>query len=76
MTLEIKDKDPAMKNRFVSTTVLIISFALICVPAFGKPKIVKVKVHVDSQAPGFEGFKAMDGNPASMWHTRWLAGQS
>jgi len=37
--------------------------------ALAAPKSVTVKVRVDSEAPGYEGFRAMDGNPQSMWHT-------
>ena len=35
-----------------------------------------VKVRVDSEAPGYEGFRAMDGDPQTMWHTRWEAGET
>jgi hypothetical protein len=40
--------------------------------ALGAPKTVTVKVRVDSEAPGYEGFRAMDGNPQTMWHTDWM----
>ena len=30
---------------------------------------VKVDVIVDSQHPGYEGYRAMDGNPGTMWHS-------
>ena len=50
--------------------------AVLSVPAFGKPKVVRVTVRVDSQAAGYEGARAMDGNPASMWHTRFGAGET
>jgi len=32
---------------------------------------VSVDVWVDSENPGYEGFRAMDGNPRTMWHTDW-----
>ncbi|MFW6162814.1 MAG: discoidin domain-containing protein, partial [Planctomycetota bacterium] len=41
-----------------------------------KPKVVRVKVRVDSQAPGYEGARAMDGNRSTMWHTRWQSGET
>jgi len=34
-------------------------------------KTVKVEVRVDSENSGYEGYRAMDGNPATMWHTDW-----
>ena len=45
--------------------------ALACMPAFGKQKTVTVKTRADSYANGYECFKAMDGNPGTMWHTPW-----
>jgi hypothetical protein len=32
---------------------------------------VTVKVSVDSQAAGYEGWKALDGDPTTIWHTPW-----
>ena len=43
--------------------------AVACPPAFAKPKVVKVKVRVSSEASGYEAYRAMDGNPTTMWHT-------
>ncbi len=40
------------------------------------PKVVRVNVTVDSEAPGHEGAKALDGNPQSMWHTRFQSVQT
>ncbi len=37
--------------------------------ASGADRVVTVKVEVDSESPGYEGFRAMDGNPETMWHT-------
>jgi len=45
--------------------------ALCWVPAWGKPAPVKVKVRVDSEAPGYEGYRALDGDPRTMWHTEF-----
>ena len=39
--------------------------------AFSETKTVTVKVSVDSQAPGYEGFRAIDGDPNTMWHTEF-----
>ncbi len=58
------------------TTLVIL--AIILAPALGlalaKVATVKVNVRVDSQAGGYEGNKAMDGNPQSMWHTEFGSG--
>ncbi|MEI8122485.1 MAG: discoidin domain-containing protein [bacterium] len=34
-------------------------------------KIVTIKVQVDSESAGSEGMKALDGDPATMWHSQW-----
>ena len=38
-----------------------------------KPEVVRAAVRTDSAAPGYEGFRALDGNPETMWHTPWGA---
>ncbi|HUT10760.1 MAG TPA: discoidin domain-containing protein [Thermoguttaceae bacterium] len=65
-----------MINRRFLVSFLSIACALMCMPAFGESKVVSVKVRVDSEAPGYEGDKAMDGNPESMWHTRFQFGET
>jgi len=37
--------------------------------AFGATRVVTVKTTADSEAPGYESYRAMDGDPATMWHT-------
>jgi hypothetical protein len=34
-------------------------------------KTVMVTVRPNSEAPGYEGYRAMDGNPDTLWHTDW-----
>jgi len=46
------------------------------VPAQGAVKTVLVKVTVDSQHGGYEGYRALDGNPQTMWHTRFNEGET
>jgi len=65
-----------MNSRLLVPSVLAAVYALIGAPAVGETKTVKVKIRVDSEAPGYEGAKAMDGNPASMWHTAWEYGET
>ncbi len=55
---------------FLSTTVLAVS-SLLTSSAFAETKTVQVKIQVDNQATGYEGFRAMDGNANTMWHTEW-----
>jgi len=39
--------------------------------AFAADRVVHVKVRADSEHPGNEAFRAMDGNPGSIWHALW-----
>ncbi len=39
--------------------------------AGAEARTVTVEVRVNSEAPGYEGYRAMDGDPATMWHTDW-----
>jgi len=56
-------------------SVALIFVALAVAPAASRVKVVRVTVRADSEAPGYEAVKAMDGNPASIWHTRFAGGQ-
>ncbi len=61
-----------MKLRRVPLWLLTVICGLVAVPNFAADKadkIVTVQVRVDSEASGYEGFRAMDGNPETMWHT-------
>ncbi|MHC4285216.1 MAG: discoidin domain-containing protein, partial [Planctomycetota bacterium] len=39
-----------------------------------KTRIVKIKTSADSEKAGYESFRAMDGDPSTMWHTFFGAG--
>ena len=65
-----------MNRRLIAALVLTLAGALAGAAPAAAPKIVAVKVRVDSEAPGYEGFRAMDGDPQSMWHTRWEFGET
>jgi len=65
-----------MKPSVLTISVLILACLLIPATAFGKPKTVTVKIEVDSAHPGYEGWRALDGNPRSMWHTRFGDGET
>jgi len=60
-----------MKNFPAIVLVAVTGCSLVCAPAAAKPKIVKVKVRTDSENPGYECYRAMDGNPQTMWHTQF-----
>ena len=53
--------------RFASLSVLV--GLLVAATAFGAVKTVTVQIRVDSEASGYEGYRAMDGKPQTMWHT-------
>ena len=36
---------------------------------------VTVRVRADSDAPNYEPYRAMDGDPNTMWHTKWGPGE-
>jgi len=65
-----------MTKASCSASTLALCCALLCAPALGGSKIVKVKVRADSQADGYECSMAMDGNPQSMWHTQYGLGET
>ena len=60
-------------TRTLTTLPLMTAIALLGLSsaAFAADRVVHVKVRADSEHPGDEAFKAMDGNPGSIWHTRW-----
>ena len=62
-------------NRAFFLVLTIACCVLICGAAAAETKTVVVKIRVDNAAPGFEGYRAMDGNPSSMWHTSWQGGE-
>jgi len=60
-----------MANKSFLVLIPAVVLSLVGAAALGETKTVIVKVRVDSESPGYEGFRALDGNPASMWHTDW-----
>ncbi|MEE9603155.1 MAG: discoidin domain-containing protein, partial [Thermoguttaceae bacterium] len=58
-----------MYSRFFVAPLLAIACLPVTQRVFAETKTVTVKVSVDSEAPGYEGFRALDGNPETMWHT-------
>lgn len=50
--------------------------SVFAVAALAAPlKVVTVRTAADSEAPGYESFRAMDGDPQTMWHTYFGSGE-
>ena len=60
-----------MDRKLSRLAILAAACTLLALPAMAEPKTVMVEVRVDSEAPGYEGFRAMDGDRKTMWHTDW-----
>ncbi len=54
-------------------TVALVLATIFSLSAAAKDKIVAVTITVDSQHSGYEGVRAMDGDPGTMWHTAFGA---
>ena len=65
-----------MNGRRLSCSILAAACVLSGARAFGQTKTVTVRVRVDSDTAGYEGFRAMDGDPRTMWHTDWQFNQT
>lgn len=66
-------------SRFHRRTHFVFSLALVLALSAGstvmaKARIVKIKTAADSESAGYESFKAMDGDPSTMWHTYFGGG--
>ena len=55
---------------------LLLMILVACSSASAKTKIVTVKLATDSEAMGFEAYRAMDGDPLTMWHSKWGTGET
>jgi len=56
-------------NRIHAYVGLLSAMVGLSALAMAADRVVTVKVEVDSESPGYEGYRAMDGNPETMWHT-------
>lgn len=65
-----------MNARLFLTALSLVASALWTASAGAETKIVEVEVQVDSQWPGYEGYRAMDGDAATMWHTDFQFNQT
>ena len=61
-----------MRRAIVVLSVLVaIALLGLSSAAFAADRVVHVAVRSDSEHPGMEAFKAMDGNPGTIWHSIW-----
>ncbi len=58
------------------TIVFLAASLMICASLASAAKTITVKASSDSEARGFEAYRAMDGNPSTMWHSTWGAGET
>lgn len=58
-----------MKKTPIILLIAIIATAIALSPANAAAKAIGVKVLADSENYGYEAWKAMDGDPETMWHT-------
>jgi len=65
-----------MIRKYFSKLSIALTILASVVYAAGTPEVVAVKTMADSEAIGYESYKAMDGDPRTMWHTYWGAGET
>ncbi|MAG93640.1 MAG: hypothetical protein CMJ48_07815 [Planctomycetaceae bacterium] len=64
-------------SRLSFLAVLLVAFpSLIGSDVRAADKTIRVDIRVDSEHAGYEGFRAMDGNPETMWHTDFATRQT
>ena len=54
--------------------IVLVALMLCAATAFAEDRVVEVKVRADSEHGGLEAWKAMDGNPMTIWHSVWFRG--
>ena len=57
-------------RQLLFSTLAAITVGLLCPPVLAE-KTVSVTVRTSSEHPGFEAYRAMDGDPGTMWHTEF-----
>ena len=62
-----------MKKIIATSLFVLAAIALLGLSgaALAEERAVHVAVRSDSEHPGLEAFKAMDGNPGTIWHSIW-----
>jgi len=61
------------KSRLIFLLALVAALFFVSAVS-AKDRIVKIKTGSDSEKAGYESYRAMDGDPSTMWHTLFGAG--
>ena len=67
MNLDIRNTFHCRIHSILLSALALVLFA--CSAAVAKARIVKIKTEADSEKTGYESFRAMDGDPSTMWHS-------
>lgn len=54
---------------------MMVTFAPLAASPLAADKIVQVKIQATSEASGYEAYRAMDGDPRTLWHSEWAGSQ-
>ncbi|TKJ38642.1 MAG: hypothetical protein CEE38_02765 [Planctomycetes bacterium B3_Pla] len=65
-----------MAKKYPTLLLAFLTVIMLHAQAVGKTEVVAVKTATDSEAPGYESYKAMDGDPRTIWHTPFGAGET
>ncbi|MHC4146003.1 MAG: discoidin domain-containing protein, partial [Planctomycetota bacterium] len=65
-----------MAKKYPTLLLAFLTVIMLHAQAAGKTEVVAVKTAADSEAPGYESYKAMDGDPRTIWHTPFGAGET
>lgn len=57
------------ESRFFAHMLALVACA--CVPICTGAAVVPVDTEANTEAVGYEAFRALDGNPVTMWHSNW-----
>ena len=60
------------RNNAIALLVVMMAFQM----AQAKVQTVTVSASADSEAVGYESYRAMDGDPQTMWHSFWGSGET
>ena len=58
-----------MKRRLLLSPLY--TCVIVLVSSFAAEEIVPVKIQATSEASGYEAYRAMDGDPQTLWHSEW-----
>ena len=74
MNVDIRRTSQRKSHSILLSVLVLALFAGSAVIA--ETKVVKIKTAADSENAGYESFRAMDGDPSTMWHTYFGSGEA